>query len=60
MENSEKVLLMGLGFITGGLIILINIKRGIFPKERTKRQWVVATLSFVLGVILIIASFLIK
>lgn len=52
METSQKMLLMGVGFIIGGLLILFNIKRGIFPKDGIKKQYVIATIAFILGVIL--------
>ena len=59
METSEKLVLVGLGFLTGAILIAIGLFSHLFPEDRIKRNKMLAIAGIVLGAALISVGLLI-
>lgn len=53
MDGSEKIFLLGIGGVLGGVLLILGIVTNILPKDRVKRARVISVVSILAGIIAI-------
>lgn len=56
MDTPEKLILLGIGALVGGLLGVIGFKLHLFPESKVKKNKIVSIIAFLVGSILIIAG----
>lgn len=58
MDLSEKLVLLGIGGIVGGILVSIGLVMHLFPDHKVKRSKIISAVGFIAGAILIVLGIL--
>ncbi|HTE58586.1 MAG TPA: hypothetical protein VK694_07665 [Verrucomicrobiae bacterium] len=61
METAQEMILLGLGFVVGGLLLVMGMLFHVFPdSNRAKRLWAIIIPGIIIGLALILSGSLMK